>query len=773
MYKIQNASKKLLIYNQTLPTMRQFLFLTLILCTIFSQKMVAEFANVSNNINNECELDMFFAYECDYQTSINEVVFYITGGSGDYEVFVNGSTNGELTSGIYDAVVPSSYDPYSIICLDAITGYTVEMSIIFTQCIYGPDPNYYYFLINSEITQPTCGENNGSIEIGISPGCFFANETLSNNELWFDWVAEGANADPQWDDYEIWSQFADWEEWLFWVSDNFTGQENWFEAYYSFLDDICSEYCYYPEEEHCLIKELNYKWYDMDGDLVSTEEDPSNLSAGVYYLYIQIVGDGGFKYFTNFYINENNSEVEETPEVCIIDSNCSFWIEVNDILNAETFIYDSNSSESLPIESLVLHNLYSTLFSNVSGITGILRADSTLNYGGPFLVYDDYFAEYILEVIDLEGCVSYHPYSVVENCSSLRKVVLDISNTGDDLNVIDIGLFDIDNCDLTLDDFEYTLINELGDTIPMDNYIPNGSYTMTLSYEYCSQTIDIVLDEIAEVICDFDVYQVVGEYNPDTGQYPVQYFVFGQSGKQYTFEINGISIETQTVDSTGIFSFDIELLPNENTTPYEILISDSICGKSFSLVLPEYSEESNGFCSFESDIFTICDTNTYEIGISIVGEPNEMYEVLFMGVLDTSFQITTDSMGIINYTSPIYPNGTGFTVFVSNENCTVYQNTPMIDCSPDVAFSVLNFEVKAVYPNPSNGIVKLEGFLPAAGVVQIKLFNILGQEVLNKTEFRPSGLNIFELDFSGLNVGNYIIQTTYKNQQKIERLVKY
>ena len=873
--------------------MRQFLFLTLILCALFSQKMVAEFSSTNNNNTtvDECELVIYLDYDCDPNTSVNEAVFSIFGGSGSYEIFVNGSTNGELISGAYYAIIPSSEEPYSILCLDLVTDCVLEMEFVFSDCIYGL--NYLqHFLINSEIVNSACGESNGSIEIGLSPGCFFSNWPLYNNS-WSNWIEEGVNADPQWDDYAIWSQFTGWEEWLYWVSENFTGQENWFGAYTSFLEGYCYNPCVSSTDSNCLTQYLEYEWYDINGNLVSTDEDPNNMSAGVYYLYIKPINGVEFDYFTNFYISENTTENASNVETSITEPNCSFLLEVNDILNSETAIYPENItlsvelSEDLPAENLVWYGtdgtpigtgyvLENTSFSNILGLTGVFIADSTLNLGEPFLGYDEYYEEYILEVTNLEGCVTYHPYSVGTYCYQPRKVVLDILNTGDDQNIIDIGFANNFICGAIVDEMgeevflelEYTLVNENGDTLPLDNFIPDGNYTMTFMYGECSQTIDIVLGDKTQTICDFDVYQVVGEYNPDSDNYPVQYFVLGEPGQQYSFEMDGMVVETQIADSTGIFSFDTVLPPNENTTAYEIVIADDICSKSFSLILPEYSEDSNGYCSFESDIFAICDANTYEIGVSILGEPNETYEFLFMGVLDTTFQITADTMGIITYTGPVYQNGTGFTLFISNESCTTYRSIPMIDCSTGLAVRLLDFEVQAtakgnllewetaslekgqyfeiekskdgtsfqklatvkvnqnnnanqsfsyidkdilgcdsfyrlkllnektkelqvskvrsinnckdgkmllvnsVYPNPSNGPIQIDCFLPIDGMVQITIFDMLGQEAFRMSEFRPSGLNVFELDFSNMNTGNYMVQVTHDNQQKIERIVK-
>lgn len=875
--------------------MRQFLFLTLILCALFSQKMVAEFSSInnSNSINtdstsvDECELTIYVDDDCDPNTSVHDVVFSISGGSGDYEIFVNGSTNGELNSGTYYAVIPGSEEPYTIMVLDLVTNCVLEGEFIFSDCGYGSLNDSYLFLINSEIANATCGENNGSIEIGLSPGCFFNNWVLYDNDLWSDWVEEGINADPQWDDYATWSQFTGWEEWLYWASDNFTGQENWFEAYYSFLEGVCSYGCVNPSVENCLIQDLEYEWYDIAGNLVSTEEDPSNLSAGVYDLYIQTIEYFGFEYFANFVINENMSDVETTVnQLLSVEPSCSFLVEVNDYINNETSTYPENISlsvelsEDLPAENLVWYDfdgtplgtgyiLENVSFSDFLSYAGMFIADSTFDYWeDPFLGNVRNYEEYILEVADLEGCVSYYPYSF--QTSQPGEVILDILDLGDNINAIYINIYTnygSGSIYYAAEDY-IEFVNEDGNIFPLFNEyneVPDGNYTMTITIGDCSQTIDIVLGETGEAICDFETYQVVGEYNPDTGNYPVQYFVLGQAGQEYSFEMDGMVLESQTADSTGIFSFETMLSPNANTFAYDVLITDGNCSKLYSLVLPEPSLE---YCSFQSDIFAVCDGATYEIGISILGEPNETYEFLFMGVLDTTLEVTSDSIGIVTYTSPIYENGTGFTVFISNESCTVYRSIPMIDCSTGLSVRLLDFEatatskgnllewetasvekgqyfeiehskdgsnfdkiatvkvnqnnnqtqsfsftdtdiencesfyrlklinekgkelqvskvrsidnckdgkillVNSVYPNPSNGPIKINGFLPVDGMVQITIFDMLGQEAFRMSEFRPSGLNIFELDFSNMNTGNYMVQVTHDNQQKIERVVK-
>ncbi len=56
-------------------------------------------------------------------------------------------------------------------------------------------------------------------------------------------------------------------------------------------------------------------------------------------------------------------------------------------------------------------------------------------------------------------------------------------------------------------------------------------------------------------------------------------------------------------------------------------------------------------------------------------------------------------------------------------------NTRGEEVTVEYGFEVVDFELKAAYPNPFNPTTTLEMVLPEAGYVSIKIYNLVGQEV--------------------------------------------
>ncbi len=94
--------------------------------------------------------------------------------------------------------------------------------------------------------------------------------------------------------------------------------------------------------------------------------------------------------------------------------------------------------------------------------------------------------------------------------------------------------------------------------------------------------------------------------------------------------------------------------------------------------------------------------------------------------------------------------------------------------APDLAVTYTNnlsvdeFDLNAlkVYPNPTSGKINLN--VPAAiNIEGLKLFNVLGQQVMN----RRSG-NMNELDLSGIDAGIYLLEIRSDKGSTVRRIVK-
>ena len=74
---------------------------------------------------------------------------------------------------------------------------------------------------------------------------------------------------------------------------------------------------------------------------------------------------------------------------------------------------------------------------------------------------------------------------------------------------------------------------------------------------------------------------------------------------------------------------------------------------------------------------------------------------------------------------------------------------------------IVDFSLKAAYPNPFNPSTTLELVLPEAGYVSLKVYNLVGQEVATLAdgmmEANTAG-HVFQWNASGMASGVYLVR---------------
>jgi endoglucanase len=92
------------------------------------------------------------------------------------------------------------------------------------------------------------------------------------------------------------------------------------------------------------------------------------------------------------------------------------------------------------------------------------------------------------------------------------------------------------------------------------------------------------------------------------------------------------------------------------------------------------------------------------------------------------------------------------------DNLYFHKNTVLSSDS----FAVSNVKL---YPNPTSNVLNIE----SVGTIQnIAIFNVLGQEVMNKT----ANESLLSLDVSGLNAGVYVIKTVIDGTVSSTKFIK-
>ena len=84
-----------------------------------------------------------------------------------------------------------------------------------------------------------------------------------------------------------------------------------------------------------------------------------------------------------------------------------------------------------------------------------------------------------------------------------------------------------------------------------------------------------------------------------------------------------------------------------------------------------------------------------------------------------------------------------------------------------------SISVKKMYPNPVKEKLTVDLFVKIEGELTIRVFDILGNEILKKNAFaNHSGLNTITIDFSDLRPGIYILKAIKETDAVSVRIKK-
>ena len=83
-----------------------------------------------------------------------------------------------------------------------------------------------------------------------------------------------------------------------------------------------------------------------------------------------------------------------------------------------------------------------------------------------------------------------------------------------------------------------------------------------------------------------------------------------------------------------------------------------------------------------------------------------------------------------------------------------------------------NFYLSQNYPNPFNPLTKIIYSVPISNIVQIKVYNILGQEIkILLNEYKVAGTYEIEFDGNNLPSGVYFYRIITSNYSEIKKMI--
>ncbi len=134
---------------------------------------------------------------------------------------------------------------------------------------------------------------------------------------------------------------------------------------------------------------------------------------------------------------------------------------------------------------------------------------------------------------------------------------------------------------------------------------------------------------------------------------------------------------------------------------------------------------------------------------------------------------TPTTAGVYPLTVVLTANGTIFGIPVPPQSSTLGYYSITIDSPTGIASggTKAGFKLLPAFPNPATGYADVSFTTPVAGDFVVKLFNVLGSEVLRQNVRGQAGMNTSRLNLSGINAGVYMLSISHGSNVLTRRLI--
>ncbi|MCK4665026.1 MAG: T9SS type A sorting domain-containing protein [Bacteroidales bacterium] len=495
---------------------------------------------------------------------------------------------------------------------------------------------------------------------------------------------------------------------------------------------------------------------------------------------------------TGFTIENANLNVPVTMIATVFDYTFTVTDGTNPIEGALVTVGDSTATTNSDGEA-VLHLTFGNYNYTVSilGFDDIASTAFTVNYDALSLDVTMNPTVYTVTFNVTNGTDTIKAADVIVgtdtvSTDSLGDAVFGLTNGTYTYSVRYLGYDDINNISFTVDNADIAIPVTMNET----------EYPVTFTVTYETTPIEgaevIVGDDTLTTnssgIAVFDLLN--GDYNYSItaeGYYDI-------SSTAFTVDLEALSIDVSMEKIIYLVTFTVTDGENALEGADVIVGDDTVVTNSsgvsvFNLIngTYSYSVENAGYYDINDISFTVSDANedisvtmvliTYEVSFYIT-DGTELIggaKVVFNEIT----QYTDDYTGITTFTD-IAP-GEDYVATISKDNYHDASETiDVVDSDVDVTVQLIGVGIKeitnkdiTIYPNPVINKATISYMLLNNANVDISIFDILGNKILDIVENQEmqKGLSNIEFSTNQINAGIYFVKLNIENKTYIKRIV--